>query len=121
MSLRLGRSEDGVSRASLRVEFRIGLDDLAKAAGYAIEFETCEHATIKPAEDALARLTRSDVLDAARTAFHEFGFCGFGDAAGENLDRHPILRPHEIIPRADLLARARELFPEFGSSEKEKG
>lgn len=102
----VGCSKDGVVRATIRVEFRIGLAELARAVGYAIEFETCETTANRTPAAALVRLTRADVLDAARTMHHEFGMVGVDSAAGENLDRCGITKDQ-------LRARATQLFPEF--------
>jgi hypothetical protein len=110
-----------VLRTTIRVEFRSGIEDLRRAAGYAIEFETCEAATIKPESKALAALSRDDVLAALRTAYHEFGETGVIDA-GENLRIIPRRggRDTDITP-ADCLARVTQLFPEFQPTPKDGG
>jgi hypothetical protein len=99
-------SEDGERRATIRVEFRVGLEEIARAIGYALEFETSEAVVGLDPADALAALARADVLAAARTMHHEFGMVGVDSAAGENVDRMGLSKD-------DLSRRAAELFPEF--------
>lgn len=110
--LNVNSSEDGTLRATIRVEFRVGLAELARAVGYAIEFETCETTANRTPAAALVRLTRADVLAAARTMHHEFGLVGVDSAAGENLDRSGITKDQ-------LRARAAQLFPELRALEGE--
>lgn len=110
--LSLSSSEDGVLRATIRVEFRVGLVELARAVGYAIEFETCHTTAELVPSEALPALTRADVLHAARTMHHEFGMVGVDSAAGENLGRIGITKDA-------LLSRATQLFPEFRALEGE--
>ncbi len=108
--LKVTRRADGYERATIRVEFHIGLEEMARAVGYAIEFETCHTTAELVPSEALPALTRADVLDAARTMHHEFGMVGVDSSAGENLDRIGITKDA-------LLSRATQLFPEFRALE----
>jgi hypothetical protein len=115
--LKVTRRADGDHRATIRVEFDIGIEDLARAIGYAIEFETCAATAERVPSEALPALTRADVLDAARTMHHEFGMVGVDTSAGENLNRR-------VITKDDLRRRATQLFPEFTqqqSSDQKRG
>jgi hypothetical protein len=102
-------SEDGVLRATIRVEFRVGLNDLAGAAGYAVEKETCWTAVRMAPRHALERLTRAEILDALRTSYHEYGGTG-ATVNGANLgETGPMQRYLMEI----ALSRVTALFPEF--------
>jgi hypothetical protein len=104
-------SEDGVPRATVRVEFRVGLDDLVGAAGYAVEKETCWTAKEMSPRHALERLTRAEILQALRTSYHEYGDTG-ATVNGANLgETGPMQRYLIEIARSRVTA----LFPEFAT------
>lgn len=114
--LRLTRSADGVRRATLRVAFRIDAENLVRAAGYAIEHETCGTAVACAPRNALERLTRDEILEAARISFHEHGEVG-SLVGGEHLGQ---TGPSKVRLREIAEARVRALFPEFsGGSDVE--
>jgi hypothetical protein len=101
------RSKDGVARASIRIEFRAGLDLLACAAAWAVDQNYQDGDDI---EAALAGLTRADIERTLRDKLSEGGsqvFLFIGERTFMGVDRWD----DEAMPAAAV--RVLELWPEL--------